>query len=120
MSCWLPPGNLEGSLGKECRSVWSVYGSLVQPARCLPFPAGELVLWGATLWDPRVPVPLHTFDQLSSGAGGTSGVFHPNGGEILLNSEVRLRTPRALPAKKQPASRSPDGQHAAGLGWWSA
>lgn len=50
--------------------------------------AGELVLWGATLWDPRVPAPLHTFDQLSSNAGGAGGVFHPNGGEIILNSEV--------------------------------
>jgi len=49
---------------------------------------GELVLWGATLWDPRVPAPLHTFDQLSSNAGGAGGVFHPNGGEIILNSEV--------------------------------
>lgn len=50
--------------------------------------AGELVLWGATLWDPRVPAPLHTFDQLSSNSGGAGGVFHPNGGEIILNSEV--------------------------------
>jgi hypothetical protein len=50
--------------------------------------AGELVLWGATLWDPRVPAPLHTFDQLSSNAGGAGGIFHPNGGEIILNSEV--------------------------------
>lgn len=51
---------------------------------------GELVLWGATLWDPRVPAPLHTFDQLSSNAGGAGGIFHPNGGEIILNSEVRV------------------------------
>lgn len=50
--------------------------------------AGELVLWGVTLWDPRVPAPLHTFDQLSSNAGGAGGIFHPNGAEIILNSEV--------------------------------
>lgn len=55
---------------------------------CLILYAGELVLWGATLWDPRVPAPLHTFDQLSSGSGGAGGIFHPNGGEIILNSEV--------------------------------
>lgn len=55
---------------------------------CSSAVAGELVLWGATLWDPRVPAPLHTFDQLSSNAGGAGGVFHPNGGEIILNSEV--------------------------------
>eukprot|EP00775_Hariotina_reticulata_P010781 gene10781-10937_t len=48
---------------------------------------GELVLWGATLWDPRVPALLHTFDQLSA-AGGTGGCFHPGGSEIVLNSEV--------------------------------
>jgi hypothetical protein len=28
-------------------------------------PTGELLLWGTTLWDPRVPVAVHTFDQLS-------------------------------------------------------
>lgn len=52
-----------------------------------PILPGELVLWGATLWDPRVPAPLHTFDQLS--AGGAGGCFHPGGTEIILNSEVR-------------------------------
>jgi hypothetical protein len=57
--------------------------------------AGELVLWGATLWDPRVPAPLHTFDQLS--AGGAGGCFHPGGVEIILNSEVwDLRTRKLL------------------------
>jgi HIV-1 Vpr-binding protein len=57
--------------------------------------AGELVLWGATLWDPRVPAPLHTFDQLS--AGGAGGCFHPGGAEIILNSEVwDLRTRKLL------------------------
>jgi HIV-1 Vpr-binding protein len=56
---------------------------------------GELVLWGATLWDPRVPAPLHTFDQLS--AGGAGGCFHPGGAEIILNSEVwDLRTRKLL------------------------
>ena len=48
--------------------------------------AGELVLWGATLWDPRVPRALHTFDQLSEASA--VGAFHPNGLELLLNSEV--------------------------------
>jgi hypothetical protein len=55
---------------------------------------GELVLWGTTLWDPRVPVPLHTYDQLSASA---AGAFHPNGLELVLNSEVwDLRTHRLL------------------------
>ncbi|WIA37199.1 hypothetical protein OEZ86_014151 [Tetradesmus obliquus] len=71
-------------------------GEFVRGAASACFsPSGELVLWGATLWDPRVPAPLHTFDQLS--AGGAGGCFHPGGAEIILNSEVwDLRTRKLL------------------------
>ncbi|KAF6254728.1 hypothetical protein COO60DRAFT_1703166 [Scenedesmus sp. NREL 46B-D3] len=71
-------------------------GEIVRGAASACFsPSGELVLWGATLWDPRVPAPLHTFDQLSS--GGAGGCFHPGGAELILNSEVwDLRTRKLL------------------------
>ena len=59
--------------------------------------AGELLLWGGTLWDPRVPLPVHTFDQLSSSGSSGGGAFHPNGLELILNSEVwDVRTHRLL------------------------
>ncbi len=55
-------------------------------------PTGELLLWGTTLWDPRVPVAVHTFDQLSEHQAAGSA-FHPGGLELILNSEVwDLRT----------------------------
>lgn len=56
------------------------------PVHPTPPTPGELVLWGATLWDPRVPQALHTFDQLSE--AGAGGAFHPNGLELIMNSEV--------------------------------
>ena len=59
-------------------------------------PTGALLLWGATLWDPRVPAAVHTFDQLSEHQAAGSA-FHPNGLELVLNSEVwDLRTFRLM------------------------
>ncbi len=57
-------------------------------------PADDLVLWGATLWDPRAPRAVHTFDQFTD---FSSGCFHPAGLEVVLNSEIwDLRTYRLL------------------------
>ena len=53
-----------------------------------------LVLWGSLLWDLRMPTPIHRFDRFTD-AGRSR--FHPNGLEILLNSEVwDLRTHKLL------------------------
>lgn len=57
-------------------------------------PRDDLVLWGATLWDPRAPRAVHTFDQFTD---FSSGCFHPAGLEVVLNSEVwDLRTFKLL------------------------
>lgn len=61
--------------------------SRAPPAACFD-PTGNLVLWGASLWDIRAaPKPLHTFDVFSDG-GAAAGAFHPVGREVVLNSEV--------------------------------
>eukprot|EP00899_Mesostigma_viride_P002695 jgi/Mesvir1/12426/Mv00591-RA.2 len=48
-------------------------------------PSDDLLLWGVTLWDPRVPRAVHRFDQFSDLSAG-SGVFHPSGNEAIINS----------------------------------
>jgi hypothetical protein len=49
-------------------------------------PFDELVLSDAVLWDIRVPHNIiHRFDRLTR---ASAGVFHPNGNEIIINSEV--------------------------------
>lgn len=47
----------------------------------------RLVLSDGHLWDVRKPPtsPVHTFDQFSD---DISGVFHPNGREVIINTEV--------------------------------
>lgn len=45
----------------------------------------RLLLFGASLWDPRAPKLVHQLDELAEGA---AGCFHPNDQEIILNSEV--------------------------------
>eukprot|EP00803_Ostreobium_quekettii_P004630 evm.model.scf_672.6 EVM.evm.TU.scf_672.6 scf_672:23684-28573(+) len=53
-------------------------------------PSDELLVWANTLWDPRAPRAIHTFDQF---ADCSSGCFHPSGLELIINSEVwDLRT----------------------------
>ncbi|GAX77992.1 hypothetical protein CEUSTIGMA_g5434.t1, partial [Chlamydomonas eustigma] len=57
-------------------------------------PADDLLLWGCTLWDLRVPKAIHHFDQFTE---LSSGCFHPRGLEVILNSEVwDLRTFKLL------------------------
>lgn len=50
-------------------------------------PSDELLLWGNVLWDPRTPAPVHRFDAFTD-PGNSAGAFHPNGLEVILNSEI--------------------------------
>lgn len=53
-------------------------------------PTDELILSDGVLWDVRSMTEIHKFDKLNQ---TLSGVFHPNGLEILSNTEVwDLRT----------------------------
>lgn len=53
-------------------------------------PLDELVLSDGVLWDHRAEHQIHKFDKLNN---TISGVFHPNGLEIVSNTEVwDLRT----------------------------
>ena len=48
-------------------------------------PSDDLVLNDGVLWDISSGKPIHKFDKFNS---TISGVFHPNGLEIIINSEV--------------------------------
>ena len=48
-------------------------------------PTDDLVLNDGVLWDVRCCKPLHKFDKFNQ---FISGVFHPQGLEIIINSEV--------------------------------
>ena len=48
-------------------------------------PTDDLILSDGVLWDYRSPKQLHKFDKLSQ---SLSGVFHPNGLEIISNTDV--------------------------------
>jgi len=48
-------------------------------------PTDELILSDGVLWDYRAPKEIHKFDKLNQ---TLSGVFHPNGLEIISNTEV--------------------------------
>ncbi|XP_078596446.1 DDB1- and CUL4-associated factor 1-like isoform X1 [Branchiostoma floridae x Branchiostoma japonicum] len=45
----------------------------------------DMVLSDGVLWDVRSAKPIHKFDKFN---GNISGVFHPNGLEIVINSEI--------------------------------
>jgi len=47
----------------------------------------ELVLSDGLLWDVRMTgnKPIHKFDKLG---GNVSGIFHPQGLEVIINTEV--------------------------------
>lgn len=65
-------------------------------------PTDELILSDGVLWDVRARDALHKFDKLNQ---TLSGVFHPNGLEVVSNTEVwDLRTfhlLRTVPALDQ-------------------
>lgn len=48
-------------------------------------PSDDLVLNDGVLWDVRVGKPVHKFDKFNA---AISGLFHPMGLEIIINSEV--------------------------------
>ncbi|XP_050398769.1 DDB1- and CUL4-associated factor 1 [Patella vulgata] len=48
-------------------------------------PCGDLVLNDGVLWDVRSTKPIHKFDKFNP---SISGVFHPMGLEVIINSEV--------------------------------
>lgn len=48
-------------------------------------PTDELVLNDGVLWDIRSGKSIHKFDKFND---NISGVFHPMGLEIIINSEV--------------------------------
>uniref|UniRef100_H2Z2G5 Uncharacterized protein n=1 Tax=Ciona savignyi TaxID=51511 RepID=H2Z2G5_CIOSA len=50
-------------------------------------PNDELVLSDGMLWDPRASStqPIHKFDKFNS---TMSGIFHPRGTEVIINTEV--------------------------------
>lgn len=48
-------------------------------------PMEELVLSDGILWDIRCRSPVHKFDKLNQ---QISGLFHPRGLEVIINTEV--------------------------------
>jgi hypothetical protein len=88
-------------------------------------PTGELLLWGTTLWDPRVPVAVHTFDQLSEHQVGGPGareareVLGRPGASPSANqapAQQRLGTAAPLPLTPPPHPAPPSHRRAAGCG----
>ncbi|XP_031622219.1 protein mahjong isoform X3 [Contarinia nasturtii] len=58
--------------------------------RATYYPTDELILSDGVLWDVRSGKEIHKFDKLNQ---AISGVFHPNGLEVVSNTEVwDLRT----------------------------
>lgn len=62
---------------------------------CASFnPTDDLVLSDGILWDLRTSSKIHKFDKFNNYGGGK---FHPNGLEIIINSEIwDVRTFRLL------------------------
>ena len=48
-------------------------------------PSDNLILNDGVLWDVRTEKPIHKFDKFNQ---SINGVFHPNGQEIISNSEI--------------------------------
>ena len=53
---------------------------------CATFnPTDDLVLNDGVLWDVRTAQAIHKFDKFNM---NISGVFHPNGMEVIVNTEI--------------------------------
>lgn len=53
---------------------------------CATFsPTDDLVLNDGVLWDVRASRAIHKFDKFNM---NISGVFHPNGLEVIINTEI--------------------------------
>lgn len=48
-------------------------------------PTDELILNDGVLWDVRSASVVHKFDKFNK---SINGIFHPNGWEIIANSEI--------------------------------
>lgn len=74
---------------KICSLVPQIYNQYLKN-RATFDPTDELVLSDGVLWDVRQSKEIHKFDKLNQ---NLSGVFHPNGLEVVSNTEVwDLRT----------------------------
>lgn len=53
---------------------------------CATFnPTDDLVLNDGVMWDVRTSQAIHKFDKFNM---NISGVFHPNGLEVIVNTEI--------------------------------
>ncbi|CAD7012783.1 protein mahjong [Ceratitis capitata] len=76
--------------GKEICTFVPTLGNQYVKNRATFGPTDELILSDGVLWDVRSGKEIHKFDKLNQ---SLSGVFHPNGLEIISNTEVwDLRT----------------------------
>ncbi|XP_075168895.1 lisH and WD40 domain-containing protein mahjong isoform X2 [Haematobia irritans] len=78
------------STGQKISTFTPTLGNQYTKNRATFCPTDELVLSSGVLWDVRSGKEIHKFDKLNQ---SLSGVFHPNGLEIISNTEVwDLRT----------------------------
>lgn len=78
------------STGQSIRSLNPTIFNQYNKNRATFCPTDELVLSDGVLWDFRSSQQIHKFDKLNN---TLSGVFHPNGLEVVSNTEVwDLRT----------------------------
>jgi len=71
--------------GKQVRLLKPTSANAYSRNRACFDPTDELILSDGVLWDYRVSRQIHKFDKLNQ---TLSGVFHPNGLEIISNTEV--------------------------------
>lgn len=71
--------------GKQVRLLKPTSANAYSRNRACFDPTDELILSDGVLWDYRVQRQIHKFDKLNQ---TLSGVFHPNGLEIISNTEV--------------------------------
>lgn len=76
--------------GQSIRSLHPTIFNQYNKNRATFCPTDELILSDGVLWDFRSSQQIHKFDKLNN---TLSGVFHPNGLEVVSNTEVwDLRT----------------------------
>lgn len=76
--------------GQKIKSLVPTIFNQYNKNRATFCPTDELILSDGVLWDFKSGVQIHKFDKLNN---TLSGVFHPNGLEVISNTEVwDLRT----------------------------
>eukprot|EP01134_Creolimax_fragrantissima_P000052 CFRG0052T1 len=93
----------DGQTGTLISTLVDRNGSNEYERNCACFnPTDDLVLSDGTLWDPRQRRKLHKFDKFNNYAIGN---FHPNGLEIIVNSEIwdmrTFKLMRSIPSLDQ-------------------